>query len=99
LQANDDVTLGLRPEHVNSVFNGGDIALDLSLDEVESLGDSTNIYAKLFDQLNFRVRLQGQQDFTGTDRLTLYIAPKDILVFDSCGDAIVADTGKTAKPH
>jgi ABC-type sugar transport system ATPase subunit len=99
LRANDDVTLGLRPEHVAHVFNGGDITLDLSLDEVESLGDSTNIYAKLFDQLDFRVRLQGQQDLTGTDRLTLYIAPQDILLFDSCGNAIVADTGKTAKPH
>ncbi len=99
LRANDDVTLGLRPEHVAHVFNGGDITLDLSLDEVESLGDCTNIYAKLFDQLDFRVRLQGQQDLTGTDRLTLYIAPQDILLFDSCGNAIVADTGKTAKPH
>ena len=78
---------------------GGDIALDLSLNEVESLGDSTNIYAKLFDQLDFRIRLQGQQDFAGTDRITLYIAPQDILLFDSSGDAIVADTGKTARSH
>ena len=99
LRANDDVILGLRPEHVTSVFNGGDIALDLSLDEVESLGDSTNIHAKLFDEIDFRVRLQGQQDCAGTDRLTLYIAPQDILLFDSCGEAIVADPNKTAKPN
>jgi multiple sugar transport system ATP-binding protein/lactose/L-arabinose transport system ATP-binding protein len=99
LRANDDVTLGLRPEHVTHVFNGGDIALDLSLDEVESLGDSTNIYAKLFDKFDFRIKLQGQQDFAGTDCITLYIAPQDILLFNSCGDAIVADTEKTARPN
>ncbi len=99
LRANDEIVLGLRPEHVTPVFNGGDIALDLSLDEVESLGDSTYIYAKLFDEVDIRVRLQGQHDCSGTDRLTFYISPQDILLFDSCGDAIDSDTEKTARPN
>jgi ABC-type sugar transport system ATPase subunit len=99
LRADDEVILGMRPEHVTPVFNGRDIALDLSLDEVESLGDSTYIYAKLFDEIDFRVRLQGQHDCTDTDRLTFYIAPQDILLFESCGDAIVSDPDKTAKSN
>ena len=99
LRANDEVILGLRPEHITPVFDAGDIALDLSLDEVESLGDSTYVYAKLFDEVDLRIKLQGQHDFNGTDRLTFYVAPQDILLFDSCGDAFVSDTEKLARPN
>jgi len=99
LQVDDEVILGLRPEHVTPVSNEGDIALDVSFDEVESLGDSTYIYGKLFDEVNFRIKLPGQHDCTGTDRLTFYVSPQNILLFDSCGDAIVSDTGLATKPN
>lgn len=99
LRANDEVTLGLRPEHVTPVFKEGDIALEVSPDAIEAMGDSTYIYGKLLDEVDFRIKLPGQYDFTGSDRMTFYISPRDILLFDSCGEAIVDDTEKTARPN
>ena len=99
LRVEDDVILGLRPEHVNRESFDGGIALDLSLDQVESLGDSTYIYGKLFDAIDFRVKLQGQHDLAATSCMAAYIAPQDILLFDSNGDAIDSIPPSTAKPN
>jgi ABC-type sugar transport system ATPase subunit len=99
LQIDSDVILGLRPEHVTRESTNGSIALDLSLDQVESLGDSTYIYAKLFDAVDFRVKLQGQHDCADTNRMAAYIAPRDVLLFDVGGDALVSDTPKAARPN
>lgn len=99
LRVDDDVILGLRPEHVTRESFKGGIALDLSLDQVESLGDSTYIYGKLFDAVDFRVKLQGQHDLAATSRMAAYIAPQDILLFDSNGAAIDSIPPSTAKPN
>lgn len=99
LRVDDDVILGLRPEHVTRDSINGGIALDLSLNQVESLGDSTYIYAKLFDAVDFRVKLQGQHDVAATNRMAAYIAPQDILLFDSGGDAIDSNPPMTARPN
>jgi ABC-type sugar transport system ATPase subunit len=88
LRIGDDVILGFRPEHVSRDMFEGSLALDLSLKQVESLGDSTYIYAKLFDVVDCRVRLQGQHDLAATNRMAAYIAPQNILLFDSRGDAL-----------
>jgi len=88
LSVGDEVILGLRPEHIKPLANGGDIPLEMIPDAVEMLGDSTYIYAKLFDDIDFRVKLQGQHQFNGTDRLTLSIDPRNILLFDGQGEAI-----------
>ncbi len=88
LSAGDELTLGLRPEHFTPFAREGDIALDISLDEVETLGDSTCLYAKLFDEIDIRVKLHGQHIFRENDQLTLGIAPENILLFDINGDAI-----------
>ena len=88
LKLNDKVVLGIRPEHISATIDSGDITLDLILDEVESLGDATYIYAKLFNKLDFRVKLQGQHKFNNSDRLTLGIAIQNILLFDAKGEAI-----------
>ncbi|VAV97798.1 Maltose/maltodextrin transport ATP-binding protein MalK [hydrothermal vent metagenome] len=88
LNAGDEVTLGLRPEHITPFVNEGDVALDMCLDEIETLGDCTYIYAKLFDEIDIRVKLHGQHIFKGNDQLTLGINPENILLFDVNGDAI-----------
>ena len=95
LHAGDDVTLGLRPEHITPFTNGGHVALNMGLDEVETLGDSTYIYAKLFDKVDIRVKIQGQHLFNDTDHLTLGIDPRNVLLFDVDGEAIVAHGKKT----
>ena len=88
LNAGDEVTLGLRPEHITPFANEGNVALDMGLDEIETLGDCTYIYAKLFDEIDIRVKLHGQHIFKGNDQLTLGIDPENILLFDVNGDAI-----------
>ncbi len=88
LNMDDEIILGLRPEHISTTVNNRDMALDLIVNEVESLGDATYIYAKLFDKFDFRVKLQGQHKFNSSDRLTLGIALPKILLFDAKGEAI-----------
>ncbi|NOZ42219.1 MAG: sn-glycerol-3-phosphate ABC transporter ATP-binding protein UgpC [Alphaproteobacteria bacterium] len=88
LKPGDKVTLGLRPEHMTPTVNHGDITINVVLDEVETLGDSTYIYAKLFGEIDLRIKLQGQYSFKDSDRLTLGIDPRDILLFDAGGTAI-----------
>lgn len=95
LQVNDKVTLGLRPEHITPFVREDDIALEMTTDTVETLGDSTYIYAKLFDKIDIRVKLQGQHIFKDTDHLTLSIDPRNILLFDSNGEAITSNTDKS----
>jgi ABC-type sugar transport system ATPase subunit len=99
LRAGDQVILGFRPEHVTRDSFKGSIALDLVLNQVESLGDSTYIYAKLFDVVDCRVKLQGQHDLAATSRMAAYIAPHDMLLFDSNGDAIHRSPPATARPN
>lgn len=88
LQTGDEVTLGLRPEHISPKLKDGNVALEMVADAVETLGDSTYIYAKLFDKFDIRVKLQGQHIFKDSDHLTLSIDPRDILLFDGDGEAI-----------
>ncbi len=98
LNAGDEVTLGLRPEHITPFAKEGDMALDMRLDEIETLGDCTYIYAKLFDEIDMRVKLHGQHIFKGADQLTLGIDPENILLFDVNGDAITAHEKIPQKP-
>lgn len=99
LRVDDDVILGLRPEHVTRLSFDGGVELDLSLEQVEALGDATYVYAKLFDAVDFRVKLQGQHDCSGTNRMMAYIAPQDVLLFDVGGNALVSNTSKTASSN
>ena len=99
LRVNDRVILGLRPEHVTRDILEGGLELDLSLNQVESLGDATYIYSKLFDTVDFRVKLQGQHDLGAARRMAAYIAPRDILLFDARGDAIHVGPPVTARPN
>lgn len=90
LHKGDKVTLGLRPEHITPIAKLGYITLDMMPEAVETLGDATYIYAKLFDKFAVTVKLQGQHIFEDTDHLTLNINPHDILLFDQDGEAILS---------
>ncbi|PCI60818.1 MAG: hypothetical protein COB35_08245 [Gammaproteobacteria bacterium] len=88
LKTNDSLTIGIRPEHLTTEITNDSIPLEFTLDEVESLGDSTYLYAKLFKKFDFRIKLQGQYNFKENNNLTLHLSPKNILFFDSSGEAI-----------
>lgn len=91
LSAGSEVTLGVRPEHITSPVKNGDITINVTLDEVEALGESTHVYAKLFEKTDIRVKLIGQHRFPGGGRLTLGINPRNILLFDAGGEAIISE--------
>lgn len=88
LSINDKITMGIRPEHVSEQGPNDAVALRLSLTGIESLGDVTYLFAKVFDGLNFTVKLQGQHSFNAQSVLTLKIDPRDILFFDAQGVAL-----------
>jgi multiple sugar transport system ATP-binding protein len=88
LTCGSKITLGIRPEHLTTKIQKGDIVLTFCLDEIESLGDSTYLYAKLFNKYDFRIKLQGQHKLKQNNKLTLGIAPENILLFDESGEAI-----------
>ena len=97
LRMGDDVTLGLRPEHITPSVNSGDVPLEILADAVETLGDSTYIYAKLFDKFDIRIKLQGQYKFKDMAHLTLGIDPRNILLFDGDGEAIISNNTNSSQ--
>jgi ABC-type sugar transport system ATPase subunit len=89
----DKVTLGMRPEHLQLTPQQGHIPVDLTVGLVESLGDSSCIYAALANADEFVLKLQGQNEIQAGARATAYIAPERILLFDGGGRLISnADT-------
>ena len=82
------VTLGMRPEHLQLNPQAGNVAIDLTVALVESLGDSSCIYAALVNGDEFALKLQGQNDTQNGTRVTAYIAPENILLFDVEGRSI-----------
>ncbi|MGL1958855.1 MAG: sn-glycerol-3-phosphate ABC transporter ATP-binding protein UgpC [Colwellia sp.] len=88
LAINNKVTIGIRPEHVTTEINNENITLEFTLDEIESLGDSTYLYAKLFGKHDFRIKLEGQHKCKPGESLKLAVNPINILLFDAQGEAI-----------
>ncbi|MBC8008420.1 MAG: sn-glycerol-3-phosphate ABC transporter ATP-binding protein UgpC [Prolixibacteraceae bacterium] len=88
IQPPGKVTLGMRPEHLQLNSQPGYVAIDLTVGLVESLGDSSCIYAALVNGDEFVLKLQGQNDIQNGTRVTAYIAPENILLFDVEGRLI-----------
>lgn len=88
LTSGTEITLGLRPEHITTDLENGNIELELLLNEIESLGDSTYLYATLYDKYDFRVKLQGQHTFKQGQLLSLGVNPNNILFFNDKEEAI-----------
>ena len=81
-------TLGMRPEHLRVQAQPGDLAIDLTVNMVESLGDSSCIYGTLVSGDEFVLKLQGQDAVQSGVRITAYIATDRVLVFDDEGQLI-----------
>jgi len=82
------VKLGMRPEHLRLNPQPGHVAADLTVGLVESLGDASCVYATLANGEEFVLKLQGQNDIQHGTRITAYIAPENILLFDADGRLI-----------
>lgn len=88
VQVNDTITVGIRPEHLSAEVCAGDIALEFSIDAVESLGDATYLYAKLYAKYDFRIKLQGQHQVRDAECLLFAVPCKHVLLFDNAGKRI-----------
>jgi ABC-type sugar transport system ATPase subunit len=84
----DKLTLGMRPEHLALHQRDGDLAVDLTVSVVESVGDSSCVYGTLTNGAEFALKLQGQGDIESGVRVVAYIAAKNVLLFDSQGQLI-----------
>ena len=88
LRMGDRTTVGLRPEHVRSDPVADGFALELEVEAIEALGHSTFVYGHLDHGAEFRARLEGHQDVRTPGRLTIYVDPARLLLFDADGKAI-----------
>jgi multiple sugar transport system ATP-binding protein/lactose/L-arabinose transport system ATP-binding protein len=87
-QPSGKFTLGMRPEHLQMQAQAGGQAIELTVSVVESLGDFSSVYGTLTNGDEFVVKLQGQEAIQSGVRMTAYIAPDHVLVFDDQGQLI-----------
>ncbi len=85
VKVGDSVTVGLRPEHLT--VGTADPILSLTVDFAESLGGSTQLYAR-GDGEPVIVLTAGRPDLKPGDALHLGIDPRHIYLFDAAGLAL-----------
>ena len=80
--ANRNVTIGLRPEHLG-ITSEEDADAMLNVQMVEQLGADTLVHGTIQGELNnLTVRLNGVQSFSRDDVIPLAIAPQYVHLFD-----------------
>ena len=78
-----EVSLGIRPEHVE--IAGEDGALDLTVDLIEQLGGETFVYGSAADLPQLTLRLTGQSRLQRGDRIRVRFDPAHLHLFDESG--------------
>ena len=86
-KAGEKVTLGMRPEHMTPEAKG---PVKATVANVEQLGDSHLIYAKLADGAQFLVRAAGQTAARPDETITLGTEQARCHLFDEQGQRISA---------
>ena len=90
LTGNQQLILGIRPEHISVSLCGEEekTGLTAKVTVCELLGAEYNLHFELFAK-NFVVKVSSQNDYKAGDRLSISICEKDIIVFDPItGDRI-----------
>jgi ABC-type sugar transport system ATPase subunit len=88
VQVGDQVTIGIRPEHLRINCSEHGIPLTFAVEAVEALGHSTFVYGDLEGVGEFRAKLDGHHPVAAPAMLTLHADPARILLFDAAGYAI-----------
>jgi multiple sugar transport system ATP-binding protein len=89
----EDVTVGVRPEHVALTVDGGDIALDAKVDMVEKLGAVCLTYCTVPSGERFTIQTPGQVAQRVGDRARVAFAPSHAHVFRQIeGEPVVSRT-------
>ena len=83
--AGDQVTTGIRPEHMTLVAHGG---LAAQVQAVENLGSESYIHLKMASGELLTIRVNGETGVRPDERVQLQIDPKFVHLFDGKGDAM-----------
>jgi multiple sugar transport system ATP-binding protein len=83
LQPNAEVTLGVRPEHVQIVAPGGSNTLQGLIAFIEQLGEASYIYVRLAAGELVTVRESGQSRCTVSEAVHLHFPPQCLHLFDA----------------
>ncbi len=79
-------TLGIRPEHIDLVPQGGDLEVEVNL--IEQLGGETFAYGTLSDGSEITLRSEGQSAIKRGDRVGLKLQRQHIHLFGADGLAL-----------
>ena len=86
-QAGQDVTFGIRPEHL-SLADGGTILSTVNVDLVENLGGATMLYTTTPDNQALTIALDGQQKVERGANVKASFDPARCHVFEASGKTI-----------
>ena len=86
-QPGQDVTFGIRPEHL-AVTEGGTVLSTVNVDLVENLGGATMLYATTPDNQALTIALDGQQKVERGTNVQASFDPARCHVFDPSGKTI-----------
>jgi len=86
LAPSEDVTIGIRPEHIAVVPEHGTLAA--TVDFIEHLGGETFIYASASGLPQVTLRCDGQRPFARGDAISIRFSPDHLHLFDATGAAI-----------
>jgi len=87
VKAGDEVTLGVRPEHMTEGKAGG-LPLSGTVDTVEHLGESSLVYLQLADGTDAIMRTPGDSSAVPGTRFTATASPHTVHLFDRSGKAV-----------
>lgn len=84
LQAGDEVTLGIRPEHLR-INSDAPLQIDFHCEVVERLGNNTYLFGQVYGHDGFKMLLPGDVHFRPYQTLHPSFYPHQCMVFDQDG--------------
>ena len=87
-RAGDEVSFGVRPEHI-SISEGGGVRLaDVRVDLVEHLGGQMMLYSTTEDHQPLTIAIDGQRHVEPGARVATYVDPARYHIFGEDGRAL-----------
>ena len=84
----ENVTFGVRPEHISIASGSGVRLADVKVDLVEQLGGQTMLYTTTADRQPLTIAVNGQQEVAIGTAVTAYVDPARYHVFSGEGRAM-----------
>ncbi len=90
LHPGDNITLGIRPEHLQVGEQVG-CQLQFQCEVVERLGNNTWLFGQCYGHDNFKVLIPSDIHFSPWQKITTYFEARQCMVFDEAGLRISAE--------